>query len=140
MNRKSRLLITVGLSCTLLGAVAGAQLDSILKGGGAVLVVSKFGKDINKFINGITGVKQTQATKVVPIVSLGDGGFIGAVQVAGPQAKVESVKAVAQLEGRFKLIGGLRVRALVPISTDKPGSSIDRVEGVGVSAIVDVKL
>jgi hypothetical protein len=140
MERRHKSLVAVAAACTLFGAVAGAQLDSILKGGGAVLVVSKFGNDINKFINGITGVKQKQATKVVPIVSLGDGGFIGAVQVAGPAGKVETVKAVAQLEGRFKLIGGLRVRALVPIATDKPGSSIDRVDGVGVSAIVDVKL
>jgi hypothetical protein len=130
--------LAVGLS-----AIAVAQLGSLLKGGAIAVAVDKFGPDIDKFINNVTGDKNVgtnQATKVVPIVSLGGGAYAGAVQVAGPRAQVEKVRAVAQLEQSFKMIGGVRIKALIPISTKNPGSSISRVPGVGVSAIVDFRL
>ena len=143
MSRKSwKIAAAAGILCVSLGTMAAAQFGSILKGGVIVLAVDKFGNDINKAINGIMGQKNlqvTQATKVVPILSLGDSGYIGAVQVAGPKLQVEKVKAVVQLEGRFSAIGGIRLRALVPVSS-KDTSSIRRVNGVGVSAIVDFKL
>lgn len=126
-----------------LGAIAGAQLGGLLKGGAITFAVDKFGPDINKFINNVTGDKNVgtnQATKVVPIVSLGGGAYAGAVQVAGPAAQVEKVRAVAQLEQNFKMIGGVRIKALIPISTKSAGLSIKRVPGVGVSAIVDFRL
>ncbi len=130
---------------TVLGlAVAGtAQLGSIVKGGAIALAVSKFGPQINDAINTLLGqrnAKTTQATKVVPILSIGDSGYLGAVQVTGPERLVKKVEAVAQIEGRFKVIGGVRLRALVPVSTKTPHKGLDRVEGVGVSAIVDFKL
>ena len=138
---------TVSIVCASLfvGAIAGAQLGSIIKGGAVTVAVDKFGPDINKAINKLTGEKDASpkdTTKVVPIISLGDSGYIGAVQVAGPTEKVESVKAVVQLEGRFKLpvIDKIRLRGLVPVSSKNPKDGIKRVEGVGVSAIVDVKL
>jgi hypothetical protein len=139
-----KLGLAIAAICLTAGVIAGAQLGSIVKGGATVLVVDKFGPDINKAINGLMGdkgIKQT-ATKVVPILSLGDSGYIGAVQVAGPKNLVEKVQGVAQLEGRFKvpLAGGIRLRGLVPVSTKSPHKNIERVEGVGVSAIVDVKL
>lgn len=130
---------------TVLGlAVAGtAQLGSIVKGGAIALAVSKFGPQINDAINTLLGqrdVKTSQATKVVPILSIGDSGYLGAVQVTGPERLVQKVEAVAQIEGRFKVIGGVRLRALVPVSTKTPHKGLSRVEGVGVSAIVDFKL
>ena len=137
--------MAAGILCGTVGIVAGAQLGSVIKGGAVVVVVDKFGPDINKAINkvmGEHGATGKQATKVVPILSLGDSGYIGAVQVAGPAELVKKVQGVAQLEGRFKppLLGSIRLRGLVPVSTKTPGKSIDRIEGVGVSAIVDVKL
>jgi hypothetical protein len=136
--------IVAGLSLAV-GVVAGAQLGSIVKGGVIVVAVDKFGKDINKAINGVLGQKNvgpSQATKVVPILSIGDSGYIGAVQVSGPDHLVDKVRGVAQLEGRFKapLLDAIRLRALVPVSSKSLGSGIERVEGVGVSAIVDFKL
>jgi hypothetical protein len=135
----------VGALCCAVGIVAGAQLGSIVKGGAVALAVDKFGPDINKAVNtlmGQKGVTQTAATKVVPILSLGDSGYIGAVQVSGPKALVDKVQGVAQLEGRFKLpvVDGIRLRGMVPVSTKTPHKSIERVEGVGVSAIIDIKL
>ena len=143
--KNCKIVACVGVVCLGAGALAGAQLGSIIKGGAVVVVVDKFGRDINKGINslmGQKGVTQTAATKVVPILSLGDSGYIGAVQVSGPKASVDKVQGVAQIEGRFKVpvVDGLRLRALVPVSTKTPHKGIDRVEGVGVSAIVDIKL
>jgi hypothetical protein len=137
--------IIAGAACLAIGAVAGAQLGSIVKGGVIAVAVDKFGPDINKAINGLLGqhgATSKYATKVVPILSLGDSGYIGAVQVSGPEDLVKKVQGVAQLEGRFKLpvVSGIRLRGLVPVSTKNPGKSIERIEGVGVSAIVDFKL
>ena len=126
-----------------IGVAAGGQLGSILKGGAVIFAVDKFGPDINKFINGLEGqhnARGNEATKVVPILSVGDGGYAGAVQVSGPEEQVRKVQGVAQIEGRFKLVGGVRVRALIPISTRNPQNGIRRVNGVGVSAIVDIRL
>lgn len=143
MSRRARLVLVVAVVCLTLGVVAGAQLGSVLKGGAVALAVDKFGPQINDAINKITlqkKVSSSLATRVVPILSIGDSGYLGAVQVSGPKRLVDKVRAVAQLEGRFNVIGGVRLRALVPISTKTPHKSIDRVEGVGVSAIVDFKL
>jgi hypothetical protein len=127
----------------LLATLAHAQLGKIIKGGAIALAVDQFGPQINKGINRLTGDKKLSAsdmaTKVVPILSIGGGGYLGAVQIAGPLEQVEKVKAVAQLEGKVNLIGGVRLRALVPISA-RSTSNIQRVPGVGVSALVDIKL
>jgi len=77
-------------------------------------------------------------TKVVPIVSLGSGTRIGAVQVAGPKGTVDQCKAVAQLEVTF--MGRIRVKILIPIDALNPLQRFRRVQGVGVSAIIDYKL
>lgn len=125
------------------GGLASAQLGSILKGGAIAVAVDRFGKDIDKAINTVTMRKNAggrDATKVVPILSIGDGGYLGAAQVAGPQSRLDRVRAVAQIEGDFKAIGGVRLKALVPVETKSPQKGIKRVEGVGVSAIVDFKL
>ena len=144
-TRGRRTAIIAGAVCLSVGVVAGAQLGSIIKGSAIAVAVDKFGPDINKGINGLLGQHGATtkfATKVVPILSLGDSGYIGAVQVTGPEALVQKVQGVAQLEGRFKLpvVSGIRLRGLVPVSTKTPGKSIERIEGVGVSAIVDFKL
>ena len=65
-------------------------------------------------------------------------GFAGgtAVQVIGPAAQVEKVKAVAQLEGEFN--GIARANALIPMATTNV-TNLNRVQGVGVSATIDFK-
>ena len=53
------------------------DLGSVLKLGGISYLVSRFGEEINTFINKLTlqkGLDTTYATKVVPIISLGNGG------------------------------------------------------------------
>jgi len=126
-------------------AAAKIDMGDIL--GGAVKVVGvkalidKFGPDINKSINKLldnNDASVNASTKVVTIVSPIGNKHIGACQVTGPKAAVDKVGSVAQLETSFmdKLF---RLKALVPIEGADP-TRIKRVEGVGVSAIIDIKL
>ena len=114
-------------------------LGGILKGGAIAVLVSNMGGSIDKAINKVTGTRKTAVnhTKVVPIISAGQGAYVGAVQVMGSKSRVDRVKAVAQLEGRA---GDVRFRALIPVSTLNPTKSPSRVLGVGVSGLVDVNL
>jgi hypothetical protein len=134
-------LISAVLSGTIC-TVTYAQFGSILKGGAVAFAVDQFGPQINKSLNSLMGDKNLgleQATKVVPILSIGSGGYVGAVQVTGPGDVLDGVKAVAQLEGKVNVIGGVRLRGLVPIAA-RSVSNLKRVPGVGVSALVDIKL
>jgi hypothetical protein len=112
---------------------------AIIVGGGAI--VKALGPQLDEFINTITfnkGAKFEGYTKVVPIVSIGNGAHIGAAQVgAVAKSAVDRTKAVAQLEGDFNRI---RARALIPIDSENPVKQFRRVQGVGVTAIIDVKL
>ena len=147
---KTGILVAAGLfGGMIIGQVqpVQAQLGSILKGGAIVVLVDKFGGDIDRFVNGITGNRTNntaEATRVVPILTIGGGTYAGAVQVSGPKNLVDTVKAVAQVEGRTKLplVGDIRGRALIPISNRNVGdkNSLSRVKGVGVSALIDIKL
>jgi len=126
----------------VIGATGYTQLDKVLKGGAIAFAVDRFGPQIDKGINALVDNKNLrldQATKVVPILSIGTGAYAGAVQVTGPQESVDKVKAVAQLEGDVRLLGKIRIKALVPIEA-RSISNLRRVPGVGVSALVDIKL
>ncbi len=137
-------LITGMIAVSLLafGGAAATQafsLGSVLKVGGVTVLVDKFGDQINSFLNSLlmkNGVGTDYATKVVPVLSIGTGKYIGAVQVVGPTAQVEKVKAVGQLEGSFNNIA--RAKALIPLATTDI-TNLSRVQGVGVSAIIDLK-
>ena len=61
-----------------------------------------------------------------------------ACQVMGPEASVNKVSAVAQVEGGLNALG-VRVRVLVPVAT-KNITNIKRIPGVGISGLIDVKL
>jgi uncharacterized membrane protein YczE len=119
---------------------AGIEIGDVLKVYGIGLLVDRFSEPLNKFINGLTGnhnVASVASTKVVPIVSIGAGTYIGAAQVTGPEELVDQVKAVAQIEGNFHG-RTFRIKALIPLNSKNPiGAS--RIEGVGVSAVIDVK-
>lgn len=124
------------------GGIATTQafnLGSILKVGGVSVLVDKFGPQINDFLNKLlmkNGVGTDYATKVVPIISVGSGKYVGAVQVVGPKSQVDKVQAVGQLEGSFNNIA--RAKALIPLAT-KDVTNLNRVQGVGVSAMIDLK-
>jgi len=134
------MLITGGLfTGYYLRPAYSISLGSILLAGGIVLAVSSFGGQINKFINNLLGSHDAAvagATKVVPIFSIGQGAYVGAAQVVGVPAEVKRTKGVAAVNATIGNVGG---SALIPISTQKPGggSSLSRVSGVGISAVID---
>lgn len=118
----------------------GSILGSAAKIGGVGWLVSKYGEQINSAINSVMmkeGAGTSYATKVVPIVSIGNNGYIGAAQVIGDADQVEQVEAVGQLEVSWndKLV---RIKGLIPMDSTDP-TSFSRVQGVGVSAVIDLK-
>ncbi|MHB9132238.1 MAG: hypothetical protein ACYDBB_14280 [Armatimonadota bacterium] len=129
------------LSGILVRPAKAIDIGDILKVGGVLLVVSQFGNEIDHFINNLMGQKQAEvhaATKVVPILSVGQGAYIGAAQVMGVPEDVKRVQAVAAVDGVLSKISGT---LLVPISTKTAsGTSLNRVQGVGVSAVIDLRL
>ena len=123
------------------GAALAVDLTDILGAVGGGFLVSAIAGPLNDFINTITlnrNIGVTESTKVVPILSVGTGTAIGAAQVSGPESAVRRTKAVGQIEAEFQ--GRLRVRILVPMDSSNPLQGIRRVQGVGVSAIIDYRL
>lgn len=139
--KKYFLSFLLGMTLIILPATSHASiLGDAIKIGGVGAVVDRFGPQINDFINKLTlqkGAGNNFATKVVPIISIGTGKQIGAVQVTGSQELVNKTQAVLQLEG--SLLGSVRVRALIPSDSKNP-LKFNRVQGVGVSALVDLKI
>ena len=146
MKTGKKALVIVLASILMLGVISasmGINLGSILKVGGVALLVNNYGDQMNDAINKLTmnkGVRVEDRTKVVPIISIGKGSYIGAAQVSGPAGQIDKVKAVAQLETKFPFVGNVRLKALVPVESKEIVQNIKRVTGVGVSAIIDIKL
>jgi hypothetical protein len=135
------LLVFCLLSVAAVPITQAFGLGDILKVGGISVLVDKFSGQLNGFINTLTfkhGASSDFATKVVPILSFGNGGYIGAAQVIGTQDLVDRTQAVVQIEGDFSG-NTFRVKALIPIDSKNP-VNFSRVNGVGVSAIIDVKI
>jgi hypothetical protein len=140
INRKLALSIVGVLA---LSAVGTTQIRQVIKLIGVSAAVKQFGPDLNKAINKLTSHRDSydMTTKVVPIISGGISSrqAVGAAQVMGPRDKVEEVQAVAQLDQ--DLFGReVKIRAMIPISSREIVKDIRRVEGVGVSGIIDLKL
>lgn len=96
---------------------------------------------INKFVNTLTfnsGVPRGIATKVVPILSVGEKGYVGAAQVAGPSSYVSTVRAVWAYDDNFSN-NEFRLRILVPSSSLNP-LKLSKVQKVGVTAVIDISL
>jgi hypothetical protein len=129
------------------GEVYGQDVFQIIKTLGVGYAVRTFAPQINDFVNTLLqnrGVGVREQTKVVPILSIAIGignpgaAYVGAAQISGPRAAVDRVEAVAQLEGDFS--GAFRVKALVPVDNLKPWEALRRVPGVGVSAIIEIRI
>ena len=122
-------------------ATQAFSLGDVLKVGGIGFLVDRFAGPLNSFINTLTFKSKAGnefATKVVPVLTFGSGGYVGAVQVTGSQELVDRTQAVLQLESDFNG-GQFRVKALVPVDSKNP-VNFTRVQGVGVSATIDVRI
>ncbi|MEW6201943.1 MAG: hypothetical protein AB1546_08205, partial [bacterium] len=84
------------------------------------------------------GVPMEAETKVVPIIALGSGTRVGAAQVTGPKKLVNNTVVVIQIETK---VGkkNLDIEIFVPSDSENP-LNFNRVEGVGVSALIDLRL
>jgi hypothetical protein len=141
---KKRIITGLLIVCLLsMGVIPAAQaigLGDIVKVGAVGFLISKFAAPLNSFINTLTvkhGTGTDYATKVVPILTVGTGGYIGAAQVIGPEDLVSQTEAVIQIEADFN--SQFRVKALIPINSKNP-VNFSRVVGVGVSAIIDIRI
>lgn len=141
---KKSIIISLLVFCILsVSAIPISQaigLGDVLKVGGIAILVDKFAGPLNNFINTLTakhGASSDYATKVVPIITFGTGGYVGAVQVTGPKHLVNETQAVIQIEGDFS--HQFRVKALIPIDSKNP-THFSRVQGVGVSAMIDIRI
>jgi hypothetical protein len=130
-------LLSVGLAGTPAQAI---DLGDILKVGGVAFLVSQYGDQIDGFLTKTLGEREAAAqgaTKVVPILSLGGGGYVGAAQVVGNPENVSQVKAVIQVEAKF---GNARAKVLVPTTTERVSGNPERAKGVGVSAVIEFRI
>lgn len=145
MNRKIAIRTAViAASVLVLGSVAVPQIREVIKIFGVGAAVKQFGPEMNRSVNRMIGHRDSDDafTKTVPIITVGlnTRGAIGAAQVMGARSNVQRVEAVAQVEGN--IFGEIKIRALVPVDSLNVADarSIRRVEGVGVSGIVDLRL
>lgn len=134
-------ILVVALFASAYALDLGGLVKKTIVGGAIALLVDKFSDQLNDFVNKLMmneKLAPQEATKVVPIISVGKALYVGAAQVVGPKEKVAQVQAVAQLEGEFR--GGMfRVKALVPVTERGKITNLQRVQGVGISAVIDVK-
>jgi hypothetical protein len=116
--------------------------ENVLKAVGVGIVISQIAGPMNDFINTLMmnyKAPNKDMTKVVPIVTLGQGIQAGAAQVSGPADLVNQVKNVISIAGTFDKEKRSQVQGLVPNSSSNP-LEIYRVYGVGITAIVDYRL
>lgn len=144
MRKKLLTTILAGtmVTCTAVGVMntQAFNLGGLLKLGGVTYIVDQYGSEVNNFLNKVfnqNDMSSVYDTKVVPIVSVGRKGYVGAAQVTGTTEELNKVKAVAQIEADFK--GMIRAKGLVPVDNLNPLKA-ERVQGVGVSAIIDIEL
>jgi len=147
---RARMAVAVVVATALLTVTVAASaqdIGAIIKTIGIGAAVRMFAPQLNSTINNILqarDVQTNQTTKVVPILSFSIGiaapsrATIGAAQVAGSKAAIEKVQAVASLDGNFANV--FMIKALVPVDSLEPWKQLRRVPGVGVSAIIDLRI
>lgn len=140
-SKRPTVLIALALVVVLAGTALAIDLGDIIKLGGIAYIVRQSGPQINSAINSVlrnNGGLQ-EATKVVPILSVGQGGYVGAVQVVGAKKNVTRCQAVVLVEVDRTFGAPLRIRAYVPVAV-RSVTNIKRIKGVGVSAIIDLRI
>ena len=124
-----------------LGDILDGDVGDIIKGGAILVLTNALADQLNDFINTVTlnkGVPLNADTKVVPLIALGSGTRVGAAQVSGPKDLVAKAKAVIQVEAKFGF-KNLDVEVFVPSDSINP-LKFNRVEGLGVSALIDMRV
>ena len=147
MGKKSFIVILIMIFSFSVFTIANAfKLKSFLEKAAKVeaarQVVKVAAKPLNSFINTVLmqhGAGITARTKVVPIVKAGTSLEVGMAQVTGATKDVERVRAVYELDTHFGGNHRFTVRIFIPSSHMNP-LKFDRVQGVGVSAILEGRI
>jgi hypothetical protein len=142
MKRTSKVALLLLLLLVASSAAMAADLgEMVLKTVAVGAVVKAVAGPANDGINQLVGMRHLPpgvATKVVPVLSVGEKGYVGAAQVAGSKVLVNQVKAVLQLETSFDS-KQYRIKLLMPISSSNPLGA-KRIRGVGISGLLDTAL
>jgi len=145
MGRKIALLAVVGVLGLSSGFARAADLNdlasSILKTAVVGAVVTSVAEPMNDAINSAAGTDTMPSgtnTKVVPVLSFGRKGYVGAAQVSGAGNLVARAKAVLQLETEFDG-GRYRIKILSPVDSVNP-LEFGRVRGLGITGLADIAL
>jgi len=139
MQRTSLVWLVALLLLAGVSAQAANVGEMIVKTVAVGAVVNAVAKPANSGINKLVGGNAPGvSTKVVPVLSMGEKGYVGAAQVAGSQRLVNQTKAVIQLEKDFN-DRQYRIKLLMPISSTNPFNA-KRVRGVGISGLLDLAL
>jgi hypothetical protein len=141
MVRKSLALMVVAM-CLAGGTALAVDLgEALVKTVAVGAVVNAVAGPADDGINTLVGNRNLPPgteTKVVPVLSVGEKGYVGAVQVAGSKDLVAKTKAVLQLETSWSN-KQYRIKLLMPVDSVNPLAA-GRVRGLGVSALVDVAM
>lgn len=146
MQKKIRLTVllavaAITVSMLAIPASATSIATKVLRGAAVGYAVTKAAGPLDSFINKMTlqnGMASNLDTKVVPILSVGEKGYVGGAQVSGPKTLVNQVKAVFEYEKNFDH-NQYRIKVLVPSASLNP-LQLERVDKVGISAIIEVAL
>ena len=141
MTRKSLVLATLLLALSSSTGLAVDLGEALLKTVTVGVVVNAVANPADDALNKLLANRNLPpgvSTKVVPVLSVGEKGYVGAVQVAGSEELVSRTKAVLQLETSFSN-KQYRIKLLMPVNSVNPLNA-GRVRGLGVTALVDVAL
>ncbi len=141
MIRKSLVLAALAIGLAGGSALAVDLGEALLRTVTVGAVVSAISGPADDGINTLVGNRNLppgMGTKVVPVLSVGEKGYVGAVQVAGSEELIARTKAVLQLETSWSS-KQYRIKLLMPVDSVNPLSA-GRVKGLGASALVDVAL
>lgn len=146
MKRRSHMLLLSLLALLALAMVSGTALaanvgEMVLKTVAIGAVVKATAKPANNAINHLVGTHNLPPnlnTKVVPIISVGEKGYIGMAQVSGSKVLVDQIEAVLQPELAFD-DKQYRIKLLMPVNSINPLGA-KRVRGVGISGLLDTAM
>jgi hypothetical protein len=145
MRARTALLTAALLSGLAVTPAKAADLsdlaESLLKAAVVGAVVNAAAGPMDDAINRVTGSGAMPAdvdTKVVPVLSLGRKGYVGAAQVSGSSRLVGRAKAVLQLETEFDG-GRYRIKVLSPVDSINP-FDVSRIQGLGITGLADIAL
>ncbi len=139
-----RKLVAVAVALSLLGGGAALALnlgEALLKTVATGVIVNAVAKPADHALNTLTANQNLPvgvSTRVVPVLSVGEKGYVGMAQVAGSSNLVSKTKSVVQVETSF-LDKQYRIKLLMPMDDVNP-IGVNRVRGIGVSALLDMAL